>query len=305
MRRALRPFGSWLVTAVAVVVAAVIGWQLWAYYMEAPWTRDGRVRADVVLVAPDVAGLVADVVVQDNQFVHRGDLLFRIDAQRYVLALQQAEATLASNRATMEQAQRDAERALSLNALSIAKAQQEQAVRAATVAQANYDQALAARAVAQLNVARTQVTAPVNGIITNLELRPGDYVNAGQAVLAQVDSDSFYVNGYFEETKLPRIHVGDLVSVRLMGESRAIHGHVESIARGIADRERAQSPNLLPNVNPTFSWVRLAQRIPVRVAIDSVPAGIDLISGRTATVTVLPGSDRRQISNAAKSGGAD
>ena len=232
-------------TAVAVVVAAVIGWQLWAYYMEAPWTRDGRVRADVVLVAPDVAGLVADVVVQDNQSVHRGDLLFRIDAQRYVLALQQAEATLASNRATMEQAQRDAERALSLNALSIAKAQQEQAVRAATVAQANYDQALAARAVAQLNVARTPMATAGKAPSAHrhhLELRPGDYVNAGQAVLAQVELGFVLCERLFRGNETARIHVGDLVSVRLMGENRAIHGHVESIARGIADRERAQSP---------------------------------------------------------------
>ena len=154
MRLALRSVGPWLVTGVAVAIAIVIGWQLWVYYMEAPWTRDGRVRADVVLVAPDVAGLIADVVVRDNQFVHRGDLLFRIDAERYVLALQQAEAILASDKATMEQAQRDAQRALSLNSLSMPKAQQEQAVKAAAVAEANYDQALAARAVAQLNVAR-------------------------------------------------------------------------------------------------------------------------------------------------------
>jgi multidrug resistance efflux pump len=289
MRLDFRSMRPWLATAVVVAAAAVIGWQLWAYYMESPWTRDGRVRADVVLVAPDVAGLVAEVAVADNQFVHRGDVLFRIDAQRYVLAMQEAEATLANNKAILDQARRDEQRALSLGPLSVSKTQQEQAIKAAAQAQASYDQAAAALALAQLNVARTQVTAPVNGLITNLELRPGDYVNAGQSVLAQIDADSFYVSGYFEETKLPRIHMGDPVSVRLMGEGQDIRGHVDSIAHGIVDRERAQSPNLLPNVNPTFSWVRLAQRVPVRIAIDSVPKGIELISGRTATVRVLPG----------------
>jgi multidrug resistance efflux pump len=278
---------GFLVTGVAVIAACVVGWQLWMYYMESPWTRDGRVRADVVQVAPDVAGLVAEVAVHDNQTVRRGDLLFRIDPQRFVYALQEAEATLASRKTSMDQTERDAERALSLNALSISKAQQEQADAAAAVAKANYQQALASRDLARLNLARTQVTAPVNGIVTNVELRPGDYVNAGQAVMALVDSDSLYVAGYFEETKLPRIHIGDAVVVRLMGETEDVRGHVESIAAGIADRERSDNPSALPNVNPTFSWVRLAQRIPVRVAIDSVPPGVELTAGRTATVTVL------------------
>lgn len=276
------------VTGVTVVIAVVVGWQLWVYYIDEPWTRDGRVRADVAQIAPDVGGLVAEVLVRDNQFVHKGTVLFRIDPQRYVLALRQAEATVASRKATADQAQRDAERAQSLNVTAISRAQQEQAVSAAAIAAASYQEAVAARDVARLNVARTQVMAPVNGIVTNVGLRPGDYLNAGEAVIAQVDSDSFYVSGYFEETKLGRIHVGDPVVVRLMGETQDIHGHVDSIARGIVDRERAASPNLLANVNPTFSWVRLAQRIPVRIELDTVPDGIDLIAGRTATVTVLP-----------------
>ena len=179
---------------------------------------------------------------------------------------------------------------MSLNATAISRAQQEQAVSQAAIARAAAQEAVAARDVARLNVARTQVVAPVNGVLTNVDMRPGDYVTAGKAVMAQVNSDSFYVSGYFEETKLPRIKVGEKVAVRLMGERADIEGHVDSVARGIVDRERADSPNLLANVNPTFSWVRLAQRIPVRIALDHVPAGVTLIAGRTATVTVLPDS---------------
>ena len=157
------------------------------------------------------------------------------------------------------------------------------------VAEAAWRQATADRDVARLNLDRSEVKAPVNGYITNLELRPGDWVAAGKPALALVDSDSFHIAGYFEETKLPRIHPGDRATVRVMGEAGTIEGHVDSIAAGITDRERGAGDNLLANVNPTFSWVRLAQRVPVRIAIDRVPAGLRLLSGRTATVTVLPG----------------
>jgi multidrug resistance efflux pump len=281
-----------LLTTLVVAVAAIVGWQLWVYYMESPWTRDGRVSADVAEIAPDVSGLVEFIAVKDNQNVKRGDLLFRIDASRFVLALQQAEATLANRQATAEQSQRDADRALSLNTTAISRAQQEQAVEAAAVAKANYQEALATRDVARLNVARTQVLAPVNGHVTNFHMRVGDYVTAGQAVLAQVDSDSFYVSGYFEETKLPRFQIGDPAEVLLMGENRIIRGRVQSVARGIVDRERTESAGLLANITPTFSWVRLAQRIPVRIAIEHIPDGLELISGRTATVTIRPDSAR-------------
>jgi multidrug resistance efflux pump len=128
--------------------------------------------------------------------------------------------------------------------------------------------------------------APVSGTVTNLELRPGDYVTAGRAVLALVDRDTIRIEGYFEETKLPRIAPGAPARVRLMGERADIRGHVSSIAGGIEDRDRAAGPNLLANVNPTFSWVRLAQRVPVRIAIDSVPQGVRLLPGRTATVSI-------------------
>lgn len=289
MRSALLRLARFAVTLVAVVIAGLVGWRLWTYYMEEPWTRDGRVRADVVTVAPDVSGLVQDVLVHDNQQIRRGDILFRIDRDRFALALQQAEAVLSSRHASLLQAQRELQRYTSLSNTAVSIQRQEQAVTDEQVAEAAYRQALVERNLARLNLERSEVRAPVNGIVTNLELRPGDYLAAGHPALALVDTDSFYVSGYFEETKLPRIQPGDRAVVRLMGESAGIEGHVEGIAAGITDRERAESPNLLANVNPTFSWVRLAQRVPVRIALDRVPEGMRLVAGRTATVQILPG----------------
>jgi multidrug resistance efflux pump len=287
--------GRFAVTAIAVGAAVVIGWQLWIYYLEAPWTRDGRVRADVVQVAADVSGLVSEVLVHDNQAVKKDEVLFRIDPARFQIALRNAQANVDSKLAATREAERETNRYNRLDALSVSEEQQQQRGAAAAEAQAGYEQALASRDVAALNLARSQVRAPVNGFVTNFDMRPGDYVDAGKPVFALIDSDSFYVVAYFEETKLPRIKIGDPARVYLIGERAVIEGHVESIAGGIADRERQGSADLLANVNPTFSWVRLAQRVPVRIALDHVPANVRMVTGRTATVVVLsPGQTARQ-----------
>jgi len=276
------------ITLLAVAVAGAVGWWLWIYELTEPWTRDGRVRADVVGVAPDVSGLVGAVLVHDNQEVHVGDVIFQVDRARFVLALQQADAVLAARLAALREATLEQRRYHALTSVEVSQEKQQQTDSALQEAAAAYQQAQADRAVAQLNLDRTQVSAPVNGIITNFDLRPGDYVTAGKAVTALVDTDSIHVDGYFEETKLASIHPGDPVTVRLMGGTTDLAGHVQSIAGGIEDRERSASGNLLANINPTFSWVRLAQRVPVRVTIDHVPDEVRLIPGRTATVIVHP-----------------
>jgi multidrug resistance efflux pump len=278
--------GRFAVTLIAVGIAAVIGWQLWIYYLDAPWTRDGRVRADVVQVAADVSGLVSDVRVHDNEAVTAGQVLFRIDPARFTIALRDAQANADNKLAAMQEAERETNRYRQLNTLSVSQEQQQQRSTTAAEAEAAYQQALADRDLAALNLARSNVRAPVNGFITNFDMRPGDYVDAGRPLFALIDSDSFYVDGYFEETKLPRIKVGDRALVYLVGENAVIEGHVESIAGGIADRERQGSADLLANVNPTFSWVRLAQRVPVRIGLDHVPADVRLVTGRTATVVI-------------------
>jgi RND family efflux transporter MFP subunit len=286
MKSFFASLGRTLLTLVVVLVAILAGWELWSYYMLEPWTRDGRVRADVVTVAADVSGLVSDVFVHDNERVSKGQQLFRIDQRRFQYALDQAKADVASQQVTLDQAKRDLVRSKSLTDVAITRQQVERAQQAADEGQAKLDAANAALEVARLNLERSTVLAPVNGIVTNFDLLPGRYVNAGAAVFALIDSDTFRVEGYFEETKLRRIRIGEDATVRLIGDSRVLSGHVESIAYGIEDQNRSTSNELLASVNPTFSWVRLAQRIPVRIKLDDVPPDLLLVAGRTATVSI-------------------
>lgn len=271
-----------LVTAGAIWV---IRW-MWMHYELAPWTRDGRVRVDIVPVAPDEPGWVVSVAVVDNQVVRKGDSLFRLDSARYTVALHQVEATVARERAALAETAREAHRNIGLGDL-IASEVREQSEARMREAGADLARGLADLAAARLDLERTVIVAPVNGVVTNLELRPGDYLTAGRAALAMVDSDSVHVDGYFEETKLRYIHVGDRVSVRLMGEPQLIYGRVQSIAPAIFDRERTPSGDLVADINPTFSWVRLAQRVPVRIRLDARAVDVRLIAGRTATVVDL------------------
>jgi multidrug resistance efflux pump len=279
--------GRLAVTLLTAAIAVVVGWQLWIYYMEAPWTRDGTVRADVVKIAPDVSGLVSEVLVRDNQDVRKGQVLFRIDPVRFQYALQQATASVTAKESAAQEAAREMNRYRQLTSLEVSTEEQQQSSAKAIEAAAAYQQAVADRNVAQLNLDRSEVRASVDGTVTNFSMRPGDYVTAGAPIFALIDSDSIYVVGYFEETKLPQIREGDRARVRLMGESQIIEGHVQSIAGGVADRERQASSDLLANIAPTFSWVRLAQRVPVRIALDHVPPGVHLLVGRTASVEVL------------------
>jgi multidrug resistance efflux pump len=272
---------------VAVVAAAVwAGFRLWDHYELAPWTRDGRVRANVVQIAPDVSGLVTAVPIQDNQSVAAGTLLFEVDRARYDLAVRQAQAALSAQRAMSAQVQRENARNTGLDEL-VSKEAREQTRSRVEQMHAAVAQAEVALDSARLNLQRAQVRAPADGLVTNLDLRQGSYAAAGRPVLALVDAQSFYVEGYFEETKLPRIHLGDRVRVTPMGGGAVLEGAVDSVAAGIADRDRSTSANLLPSVNPTFNWVRLAQRIPVRVKLDPLPEGARLVAGQTVTVQVL------------------
>jgi len=286
MKSFLASLGRAVLTLVVVLVAILAGWELWSYYMLEPWTRDGRVRADVVTIAADVPGLISDVFVHDNEKVKKGQQLFRIDQRRFQYALDQTKADVASQQATLDQAKRDLERSKSLTDVAITRQQVERAQQAVDEAQAKRDAANAALEVARLNLERSTVLAPVNGIVTNFDLLPGRYVNVGTAVFALIDSDTFRVEGYFEETKLGRIRVGEDATVKLIGDPRVLSGHVESIAYGIEDQNRSTSSELLASVNPTFSWVRLAQRIPVRIKLDDVPPDLLLVAGRTATVSI-------------------
>jgi multidrug resistance efflux pump len=281
----------WIVTALIVTAAILVAIVLWRRYETEPWTRDGHVRADVVRVASDVGGLVTSVAVHDNQTVRKGDLLFVVDMPRYADALGQADANIASAQAKYVQAQKVARRDIALGDL-VATETHEENVASVLTAKAALDAAISAKQTAELNVHRTTVHASVNGIVTNLDLHPGDFVGPGSQALALIDMDSIRVEGYFEETKLRHIHVGDKARIRLMGDERDMEGHVDSISAGIADDQSNSTANQLRAVDPTFSWVRLAQRIPVRIHVDRMPAGTQLIAGRTATVSILPEQGR-------------
>jgi RND family efflux transporter MFP subunit len=277
--------GRFIVTMAAVGAAGLLAWRLWQHYEVEPWTRDGRVKADVVQVAPDVTGQVTAVLVHDNQQVKAGQVLFEVDRARFELALRQAEAALQAQQVTLAQAQKEARRNTDLRDLVAAEVR-EQGMSRVDQLRAALAQAVINRDVAKLNLDRTRVVSAVNGTVANLDLRAGSYVSAGHAVMALIDSDSYYVEGYFEETKLPAIQVGDAVVVLPMGDTLRLKGHVESLAGGVADRDRSTSSNLLSSVNPTFNWVRLAQRIPVRIKLDALPAGARLVAGQTVTVDV-------------------
>jgi len=275
-----------LLTLILVAAGCAGGYELWDYYMLSPWTRDARVQADVVSIAPDVSGFVDDLRVKDNQFVHKGDVLFVVDRERYTRALATAEAVVAARQAEMEMRQHEAARRAKLTTLSISVEAREDAMLTASSAAASYQQAQADRSTAQLNLDRTVVRAPVNGFVTNLTLDIGQYASIGTKVMALIDSDSYRVTGYFEETKIPAVKRSGHVDIYLMSGGPLLRGHVESISRGITDRDNPAGPELLANANPTFEWVRLAQRIPVRIHIDDVPKGVLISSGMTCTVVV-------------------
>ncbi|MBV8936512.1 MAG: biotin/lipoyl-binding protein [Alphaproteobacteria bacterium] len=275
-----------LLTIILVAAGCAGGYELSDYYMLSPWTRDARVQADVVSIAPDISGFVNDLRVKDNQFVHKGDILFILDRERYARALATAEAVVAARKAEMDMRQHEAARRAKLTTLAISDEAREDAALTANSTAAAYQQALADRSTAQLNLDRTIMRAPVNGFVTNLTLDVGQYASVGTKVMALLDSDSYRVTGYFEETKIPAVKQSGRVDIYLMSGGLPLRGHVESISRGITDRDNPAGPELLANANPTFEWVRLAQRIPVRIHIDDVPKGVLISSGMTCTVVV-------------------
>ncbi len=278
-----KAFFTFLLLLLAII--AVV-W-LWIRYQVEPLTRDGKVTADIVQVAPDVKGWVTDVYVQDNEAVKKGQPLLRIDQSRYQLALTQTQAALDRQKIALAQAVRDNRRNHALSSLIDTESVEIGTEHVDLLRQA-VAQATAARDLAQLNLDRTVLRAPVSGIVSDMTLEPGDYLSTGKAAFALVYTASLRVDGYFVETKIPAIHIGDKADIWLMGIAGVIHGHVESIAGGIDDRERDKSQNMLDNIKPEYTYVRLAQRIPVRIAIDRLPPGVRLIAGETATVEIFP-----------------
>ena len=325
-RKLSRPITLVLIAGIAIAVLV----HLWHYYNAEPWTRDGRIRGDVIQVSSDVSGLVTEVLVHDNQSVKQGQVLFKIDVARQALDVEQAKSDLAKAKASLAAAEaelfqskanltksqanshladKNAERYANLMDGAISKQEQDQmfAVRDQSHAEHEQMQAAIQQAkaniaqqqalidvatshlhLAELNLNRSEVVAPADGTLSNFEMKAGNYVKVGQAVAALLDRSQLYVVGYFEETKLNKIYLGAPATVQLMGDSNILKGHVQGIASGIEDRERTTSTGLLANVNPTFSWVRLAQRVPVKIALDDIPKNeLGFVAGRTVTVHII------------------
>ena len=274
-----------LITLAVVAAAVFVVIQIWNVYELAPWTRDGRVFAQTVVVAPEVSGTVVSVPLRDNQLVQKGAVLFQIDPQRFQIALAQAQAQADAAKLQLQAREADVARRRGLTGL-VSREDVENTGIASAVAGADLGGAQAAVDLAKYDLARTTLTAPVTGIVTHLRLQSGDYATAGHPYITLIDTSSFQILAYFEETKLAHVHPGDAASIRLMGFPQRLTGHVGSIGRGIGDQNDEVNGRGLPEVNPVFDWVRLAQRIPVDVIIDRVPAGVLLASGMTASVNV-------------------
>ena len=275
-----------LITFATTVFAVVLGWAMWDAYMGGPWTRDSTVRTYVVTMAPEVAGRIVELRVADNQFVHKGDLLLVIDPTNFKIALQLADAAVDQAQAMAQNAQREAERRRKLDDLSISVEQKQDFDANAVAAQAQYQQAVANRDQAKVNLERTQIRSPVNGWVTNLLAQLGDYATVGQNEISIVDADSFWVDAYFEETQLASMQEGDPAEIKLMSYRQIVRGKVGSVARGINVSNAQPNQQGLATVNPIFTWVRLAQRVPVHIEIDRIPDGVRLVAGMTATVQV-------------------
>jgi len=275
-----------MATLGAILLALLMALVTWDYYVTAPWTRDGRVRVQVASVAPQVSGQITELRIGDNQYVHQGDVLYVIDPFDFEVTLREDKAQAQQRAADLQVKRVQSERRQRLTDLATTPEEQQVFAGSAVQAKAAFEAAQQQVAQAEINLRRTRVRSPVNGYVTNLLMRIGDFAHAGAPDISVIDTDSYWIDGYFEETKLARVCIGDRVEAKLMGYAQPILGHVTTVTRGIGVSDAASGTQGLPNPNPVYTWVRLAQRVPVRIAIDSVPPGIPLVSGMSATLTI-------------------
>ena len=273
------------VTLLVVAAAVFAGTWVWDHYLYSPWTRDGRIRADVITIAPDVSGWVTGLSVKNNLAVNKGDPLFTIDDTRYQAKFAESNARLAQERTGWDLARHQYERHQRMADLQSVSEESLEAYRIrAEAAKASYQLAQAELDTARIDMERTKVLAPESGIVNNLTLRRGNYVSRGAPVLSLIKSDSFYVTGYFEETKLQLVRVGQKARITLLSGGEKLSGEVVSIARGIADSNTSSDNQMLPQVEQAFNWVRLAQRIPVDITLDTLPDDVNISAGMTVSI---------------------
>nr|WP_246543051.1 HlyD family secretion protein [Vibrio alginolyticus] len=281
----------YLITLLLLCSAGTVIFSYYQSYSDNPWTRDGQVSAHIVSITPRVTGQIIQVYVEDNSQVKQGDLLFEIDPSIYKAAYHKALAAQKQAIALLAKAKNEEQRALKLEkrtpgavpvlTLNNLDNAVETAVANVELAKANVEEA-------KLNLDYTKVYAPTNGYITNLNLRVGSQVVANSPVVALIDEDSFWIEGYFKETDLVGVVPQDKAYVTLMMHNEAVlEGKIKSIGYGIAKQDGSTGNDLLPNVNPNFQWIRLAQRIPIKVKLDHLPKDFQLRVGMTASIKII------------------
>ncbi|WP_394241395.1 efflux RND transporter periplasmic adaptor subunit [Vibrio astriarenae] len=280
-----------IITSVLALIAIYVVFTQYETYTHNPWTRDGQVRAYVIEVTPRVTGQVTHIAISDNSRVEKGDLLFEIDSSMYKANVSKAVAAEKQARALVAKAKNEEQRSVQLEKRtpgSVPVLTLNNLANAVETAQANLEAATALVEEAKLNLQYTKVYAPTDGFITNFNLREGSHVIANSPVVALIDEDSFWIEGFFKETDLQGVDPGDEALVTLlMDDEVVIEGEIKSIGYGISKSDGSTGNALLPNVNPNFQWIRLAQRIPIKIKLDNVPEGVQLRVGTTASVKII------------------
>jgi len=287
----IKKFGLGSLNLALVALVVWYAYQTYEEYFNNPWTRDGQVRGHVIQIAPRVSGMVIHIPVIDNQFVHQGDLLFEIDREPFEIAIAQAEANLQRARISSKSSKIEYDRLKDIFNKDPGAVSQKDLNRR----EANYLESLSQIDVqtetlrsAKLNLGYTSIYAPVDGYVSNVDFQIGTQAVANTPILALVDSNSFWVFGYFRESQIGKFSIGDPARVTLMAyPDSPLMGHVESLGWGIAPSDGNSGVKLLPSIKPVFQWIRLAQRIPVRIKLGSIPDGIELRFGLTASVMVM------------------
>lgn len=279
-------FKKYSMTLITSLIAIFLINALWNYYMLSPWTRDAKVRADIITITSDVSGYVTELLINDNQHVKAGDVLLKINPDRYNAAYEKSLAQLAIKQEQLKLKEHVASRRLALEDHAISDELKENAKIEVNIAKAELDEAKANAEQAKIDLERSVITAPKSGVITNLRLTEGNYARVGESIVAIIVDDSLYIQAYLEETKLSKIAINMPVDIRLMSGNYPLQGSIESISYGITDQSATTDDQLLANVTPTYNWVRLAQRIPVRIKIENIPKDIHIATGMTASVRI-------------------
>ncbi|WP_404320195.1 biotin/lipoyl-binding protein [Malaciobacter canalis] len=274
------------ITFTIVTIAIILSITLWHNYVDLPWTRDGKIRADITLIAPDVSGIVTKVYVKDNQYVKKNDKLFEIDKKRFEANVLRQQSLVEIKKVNYLKKKAQYDKRVKAKDSIIPKDIKDNAKYDLLMAKEELNETKAKLDLLKLDIKRSTVLASTSGWVNNLLLKEGDFIKIGESHLSILNENSFWVYGYFEENKISKINIGDSSTMNPLGTDIILKGHVQSIANGITDRGNEVGKGLLANVNPSFTWVRLAQRIPVRIAIDKIPKNYTLRAGTTCTIEI-------------------